>query len=275
MTRTATASPICTFPPGNFFSKEEVAQFQREGYIIVRNLADSELVEQMRKVTRKHLDETILPVEFEADVKYPGSPMSRDSVGGHTIRRLKQAHARDVCFTEWVSSPQMLGRLSQLLGPELVMPLAHHNCIMTKQPRFSSRTGWHQDIRYWSYQRPELVNAWLALDHEESHNGCLQIIPRSHRMNPADHAFDQAQFFSEDDPKNQALVNSRIEAELQPGDVLFFHVLALHAASENVSEQTKHSVVFTFRPADNKPTPGSRSAALPELMLPAPPAIED
>ncbi|MAT16160.1 MAG: phytanoyl-CoA dioxygenase [Planctomyces sp.] len=274
MTNTATAPSVCTFPPGNFFSSEEVAQFERDGYIIVRNLADPELVQQMRKVTRKHLEEAILPLEFEADVKYPGSPLSRDSVGGHTIRRLKQAHARDICFTEWVSSPQMLGRLSQLLGPELVMPLAHHNCVMTKQPQFSSRTGWHQDIRYWSYQRPQLVNAWLALDHEESNNGCLRVIPGSHRLNPVDHAFDEAQFFLDEDQRNRDLIDRHIEAELQPGDVLFFHVLCLHAASANLSEQTKHSVVFTFRPADNKPIPGSRSAAHPEILLPAPPVLE-
>ncbi|MEZ6044100.1 MAG: phytanoyl-CoA dioxygenase family protein [Planctomycetaceae bacterium] len=272
MASTEAASSVCIFPPGNFFSKEEVVQFERDGYIIVRNLAAPELVQQMRKVTRKHLDEVILPVEFEADVKYPGSPLSREAAGGQTIRRLKQAHARDICFTEWVSSPQILGRLSQLLGPELVMPLAHHNCIMTKQPRFSSRTGWHQDIRYWAYERPQLVNAWLALDHEESNNGCLRLIPGSHKLNPADHAFDNAQFFMDDDQRNQQLINSHIEAELQPGDVLFFHVLALHAASENISNETKHSVVFTFRPADNKPIPNSRSASLPEMLLPSPPA---
>ncbi|MCA9042568.1 MAG: phytanoyl-CoA dioxygenase family protein [Planctomycetaceae bacterium] len=272
---TAPVSSICTFPPGNFFSKEEVAQFQRDGYIIVRNLADAGLVQHMRKVARKHLEEVILPVEFEADVKYPGSPLTRDSAGGQTIRRLKQAHARDICFTEWVSSPQLLGRLSQLLGPELVMPLAHHNCVMTKQPQFSSRTGWHQDIRYWSYERPELVNAWLALDREERNNGCLRLIPGSHRLNPADHAFDSAQFFLDEDPRNQPLIDSHIEAELQPGDVLFFHVLALHAASENLSNETKHSVVFTFRPADNKPLPNTRSSAHPEILLPAPPVRED
>ncbi|GAF94841.1 unnamed protein product, partial [marine sediment metagenome] len=68
------------------------------------------------------------PVEYEADLRYPGAPDSHEGDGGRTVRRLKQAHSRHFAFTEWVSSRELVGRLQQILGPELVMPLAHHNC---------------------------------------------------------------------------------------------------------------------------------------------------
>ena len=115
------------------------------------------VVERMIAVTEAGLRSGEGPVEYEADLRYPGAPASREQEGGQTIRRLKEAQGRDPVFTDWVRLPGVMSRLQQLLGPRVVMPLAHHNCVMTKQPQFSSETHWHQDIRYWSFTRPELV----------------------------------------------------------------------------------------------------------------------
>jgi phytanoyl-CoA hydroxylase len=250
------------------FSPAEVAQFERDGYFIARRLSPAALCARMLEVTRDGLSREVPPVEYEADLRYPGAPPSLDAAGGHTIRRLKQAFSRDFCFVEWVSSPGLSNRLQQILGPSVVMPLAHHNCIMTKEPKHSSDTGWHQDIRYWAFERPELVSVWLALTPETTKNGCLRLIPGSHRL-PLDRGrFDKELFLRPELPENQELIAKAVWAELEPGDVLFFHARTFHAASRNYTELTKFSVVFTFRGADNPARPGSRSASLPELVLP-------
>ena len=145
------------------FSAEEVDAFRQHGYVIARNLACESACQTMREVTEDGLSRRIGPWELEADLRYPGAPPSRKSPGGETVRRLNQAISRHPIFTEWVSCPPVLSRLRQLIGPDVVMPLAHHNCIMTKQPQFSSDTGWHQDIRDWSFGQPELVSVWSAL----------------------------------------------------------------------------------------------------------------
>jgi phytanoyl-CoA hydroxylase len=250
------------------FSPEEVAQFDRDGYLIAQRLASDGLAARMLEVTRDGLKREVPPVEYEADLHYPGAPPSLDAAGGHTIRRLKQALSRDFCFVEWASAPALVNRLRQLLGPAVVMPLAHHNCIMTKEPRHSSDTGWHQDIRYWSFERPELVSVWLALTSETIKNGCLRLIPGSHRLNFDRERFDHDLFLRPELPENQALIAKAVWAELEPGDVLFFHARTFHAASRNHTDRAKFSVVFTFRGADNPAKPGSRSASLPELVLP-------
>ncbi|MCH7990535.1 MAG: phytanoyl-CoA dioxygenase family protein, partial [Planctomycetes bacterium] len=136
--------------PSSEFTSEEVAGFQRDGYVIVRGMAGASLRERMLQATLEGLGRDSDPVEYEAELHYPGSPISLQSEGGRTVRRLKQAHSRGDVFTEWVALPKLTTRLRQLLGPNVVMPLVHHNCIMTKMPSFSSDTGWHQDIRYWS-----------------------------------------------------------------------------------------------------------------------------
>jgi phytanoyl-CoA hydroxylase len=251
------------------FSQAELQQWTRDGYAIVRGLAELRLRDEMQRAVSEGLAKLIEPIEYEADVHYPGAPESRDAVGGRTVRRLKQAHSRGPAFTEWIQHPEVVGRLQQLLGAELLCPLAHHNCIMTKSPRFSSETGWHQDIRYWSYAAPELVSVWLALGHEHPENGCLLLLPGTHRQSFARERLDDELFLREDLPENQELIATAVPALLDPGDVLFFHCRTVHAAGANHTTEVKASVVFTYRAAENRPLPGSRSAALPEMLVPA------
>jgi phytanoyl-CoA hydroxylase len=250
------------------FRFDEREHFEREGFVVSRGLVDAATCRRMLDVTRRGVSDVIPPVEFEADLHYPGAPASRGEIGGDTIRRLKEAHGRDPVFTRWVTEPALVARLEQLLGGRVVMPLAHHNCIMTKQPRFSSETGWHQDIRYWSFARPELVSVWLALGRETPENGCLHLLPGTHRSEFARERFDEALFLRPDLPENAALIATRVAAPLEPGDVLFFHCRTFHAAGRNQTDQTKYSAVFTFRPFDNPPLAGTRSASHGELLLP-------
>ncbi|QDT63634.1 phytanoyl-CoA dioxygenase family protein [Calycomorphotria hydatis] len=249
------------------FSPEEVDRFRTDGYLVVPGAANGEIVERMRQITLDELGRAKEPIEYEADLQYPGAPLSMHDTGGRTARRLKFAYSRDFLFTEWVTSPVIRNRLVQILGSPFVMPLAHHNCIMTKQPHFSSDTGWHQDIRYWSYEKPELVSVWLALGKENRENGCLRVIPGTHTQTLEADRYDQDQFLREDDPRNDSLLDAAIDVELNAGDVLFFHARLFHSATRNYSTEPKFSVVFTFRPEDNRPLPGSRSASMPEMLV--------
>lgn len=249
------------------FLDQEVRSFQRDGYFVARGIMPETYIETMKRITQRDLAAHQGDIEYEAELNYPGAPQSLDAEGGRTARRLRQAISRDPVFLKLVSEPFLLNRLKQLLGPHVVMPLAHHNCIMTKQPRFSSDTGWHQDTRYWSFTTGELVNIWIALGPESPHNGCLQVLPGTHTGPAPASLLDEALFLRTDLPENQAVLKTARPVELLPGDVLFFHARCFHAATRNYSNETKQSVVFTFRAFENSPVPGSRSAQWPELLL--------
>ncbi|MCR9197999.1 MAG: phytanoyl-CoA dioxygenase family protein [Planctomycetaceae bacterium] len=249
------------------FTDREVSDFQTDGFLIQRNLIPPTYIAKILDIASRDAAMHYGDIEYEAQVKYPGAPQSMEAEGGRTIRRLKQAFSRDPVFSQLVKEPFLLTRLQQLLGPQVVMPLAHHNCIMTKQPQFSSDTGWHRDVRYWAFESPELVNIWIALGEETLDNGCLKLLPGTHRASLQPHQFDEDLFFREDIPDNRPLLDSAVTAELKAGDVLFFHAQCFHSATRNYSEQTKYSAVFTFRSLDNAPLSGTRSSALPELLL--------
>ncbi len=242
--------------------------FERDGYAVVRTLApQAHARSRMLEVARSHLAANVAPLEFEADVRYPGSPSSHDAPGGRTVRRLLQAYARDAAFREFATSPLIAHCLEPILAREVELSQAHHNCVMTKDPRYSSLTSWHRDIRFWSFERPELVSVWLALGREHRRNGCLLVLPGSHALEFQPGQLDAAQFLRPDLAENRALLATEVAVELDPGDVLFFHCRLLHAAGQNESAETKYSVVFTYHAADNRPLAGTRSASLPDIRL--------
>lgn len=243
------------------------SQFERDGFLIVRKLAAPALWQAMLSRAKTDLQAEAPPLEYESDVHYPGSPATRDAPGGHTIRRLLQAYARDAVFRDWATHAVIIPYLTALLGPKICLAQAHHNCIMTKEPGFSSDTLWHQDIRYWSYTRPDLINVWLALGHEYPDNGGLKILPGTHHMRVEAQRLDANLFLRTDLAENRPLIETQVAVELEPGDVLFFHARAFHAASRNHTDKTKFSVVFTYHAADNLPQANSRSSSIPSISL--------
>ena len=249
------------------FSQAELDRFRRDGFVIVRGLAGRQLCDRMKSLARRHLAQDVQPVEYEAQTKYPGSPASLGAPGGRTVRRLLQAYSRDPVFGDWATSRAIGDRLRPLLGAQIELSQAHHNCVMTKNPAFSSATAWHQDIRYWSFEEPELISAWLALGQEHEENGCLLLVPGSHRIEFRREQFDDALFLREDLGENRKILQGRVAAELDEGDVLFFHCRTLHAAGRNRTGLTKFAAVFTYHSAGNRALPGTRSASLPEIGL--------
>lgn len=242
-------------------------QFGADGFLVLRRLATPAQLSRVKQVVALQLANHPEPAEYEADLHYPGAPAGRSAPGGGTTRRLLQAYARDAVFRERAADPSLLRFLHALLGDQIRLSQAHHNCIMTKQPRYSSRTGWHQDIRYWAFERGELVSAWLALGSEFHDNGCLSFLPGTHRMAIAAERLDDAKFLRTDCAENQKLIATGVSPALEPGDVVLFHCRTFHAARSNRTDLPKWSLVFTYSAADDRPIAGTRSASLPSIPV--------
>ncbi|MCO4875962.1 phytanoyl-CoA dioxygenase family protein [Paraburkholderia caribensis] len=247
--------------------KEQIQVLRDQGYVIVPGLITPERCAEMKQIARRQLQEAAEPVEFEADLRYPGAPESKHAPGGHTVRRLLDAYARHPYFAAWATAPEIRGWMELYFGEEPRLSRAHHNCMMTKHPAYGSLTGWHRDVRYWSFERDDLVSVWLALGDETVDNGALWFVPGSHSAAFTSDRFDDAKFFRSDLPENDALIRKAVSPGLKAGDVVFFHCNTLHSAGKNLSDQVKFSLVFTYHGASNVPLPGSRSASKPEVAF--------
>jgi len=242
--------------------------FAEQGYGVLPGFVPQAQLQQLRSLVTAALEPLQGPVEYEADVGYAGAPLDLHAPGGQTPRRLLAAYSRHRLFQQLATSRQLAQVLRAVAGVDMALSQCHHNCIMTKCPGYSSNTLWHQDIRYWSFQRPELISAWFALTDETPANGALKLIPASHQEDIAPERFDDDQFLRPELAVNKARIDSAKSVELKAGDLLLFHSRTFHAAGKNTTEDIKLSAVFTYHALDNAPRAGSRSAQLPSIALP-------
>lgn len=245
----------------------QIVQFKNFGYVVVPEFTPEEYCDSVIALARRDLKKQVMPIEYEADTCYPGAPLSRMAEGGNTARRLLSATQRSTQLVDWATSEPLKENLRQLLGERIFLSQSHHNCIMIKKPKFSSTTGWHRDNRNWRFERSDLVSAWLALTNEHEENGCLWVIPNSHKWQIDAYQLDKHQFLRTDFDRNIDLIRNAIPILLNKGDLLLTHSNLFQAAGRNASNKTMYSLVFTYRAADNPPIKGSRSASIAEIAF--------
>lgn len=243
-------------------SASQLAQFNADGFLVLRQFADPELCDMILDLAKVHLKYKIPPIETESE--YVGVDKEVLRV---TVRRLRQVYHRDIVFKTWMENKKIRPILEQILEDAPVLTLAHHNSIMTKMPHTSTETSWHQDIRYWHFENDNLVSVWLALDEEFDENGVLEFIPGSHKMRFSPEQFEGKQYFSCTAPENQRLIGTKTSTVLQKGDVVLFHGRLLHRANKNSTDKAKISFVYTVKGKSNRAIEGTRSAAYPEISL--------
>jgi phytanoyl-CoA hydroxylase len=242
-------------------SDEQIAQFNTDGYLVFRKMLEPAACERMLAIAQAQLRAARQPLEYEAELGYEGAPPSLDAEGGRTVRRLRATYDRDDSFRAWARDVRVVGKLRQLLHEPVCLTLAHHNCVMTKHPQFGTATGWHRDIRYWSFTQPDLICVWLALGDETAINGGLKFIPGSHRLDITRAQLDELDFLRPDHAANQALFAQGKTVDLHQGDVVFFHSRLFHAAGVNATAAVKTSIAFAYHGCSNQAVAGSRSAA--------------
>jgi hypothetical protein len=132
--------------------------------------------------------------------------------------------------------PAVLDVVERILGPDI---LVHSASIFSKHPRTPDYVSWHQDGHYWGLDAPRLTSAWIALTGSSPENGCLRVVPGSHRLDRLPHG---------DHPgKEHNLLASGLEIAvavderqardvvLAPGQMSLHHVNIVHGSNPNRS----------------------------------------
>ena len=233
-------------------SQEQIDEFNENGFIVLKKFASKELCDEILEKAKIHLEKKQAPIETEQEYMQ----VSDENI---TVRRLRQVYDREKVFKDWMTNKEIRPMLKQLLNDTPVLSLAHHNSIMTKLPRESTRTFWHQDRRYWHFKNDDLVSVWLALGDEYLDNGLLEFIPKSHKINFSKDRFDENSNFLDENRENKELIKTKTSQDLHKGDVVLFHCKTLHHASKNISDKAKISFVYTVRAKSNLPLNNTRS----------------
>ena len=256
-------------------TQDQLDLFNKNGFILLKNFASKKECKMILEIAKIHLKYRIEPLETELGY----DKKSRDFRTNESdykslsfeekapIRRLRQVYDRDVIFKNWMENKKIRPILKQILKDDVTITLAHHNSIMTKLPKISTQTRWHQDRRYWRYNNANLVSIWLALEKEYKNNGVLEFIPGSHKIHFSKEQFDEKEYFKEDIKENKELIKKKVSKKLERGDVVIFHSMLLHRANKNDTKKSKISFVYTVKGAQTKAIEGTRSSAYKEILL--------
>lgn len=96
----------------------------------------------------------------------------------------------------------------------------------------------HQDYPYFPHEKHTMLAASVHLDHADEENGCLRVIPGSHRTDSLPHVYHKEYPIKEGAP-----------CVVVAGDVLFFNYLTIHGSESNKSSRTRRNVLFQYHDA--------------------------
>ena len=119
--------------------------------------------------------------------------------------------------------------------------------LFTKPAKIGEPTPWHQDIGLWTQSKASkanmdayrpTTNMWVALDPANRSNGCLQVVPGSHKTEVIEHVkYDDAVHVEL--PRHLTENLDVFHIELEPGDALFWHSNLWHYSPKNLSESKR------------------------------------
>lgn len=157
---------------------------------------------------------------------------------------------------ELVSHPRVLAALTDVLGPDLLLLGSHFFC---KHPDFSdSYVSWHQDVTYWGLNPPKAVTLWLSIDGADVENGCMRVIPRSHRNGLLPHVEAQSKgnLLSVNQEIDLKLIDESkaVDIELQAGSASLHHGMTIHGSNPNCSNRRRCGLTIRFTTPDVSPS---------------------
>jgi phytanoyl-CoA hydroxylase len=209
------------------------SEYERDGYLLVPGVFDAGEVEEMRDAIARILA-AVEGTAADRNHRWSGVDETLQLKGFHDL----QYH--DAVFTRMVAHPRLVEVLTDLIGPNVQL---HHSKMLVKPPEEGAPFPMHQDYPYFPHERHSVLAASIHLDDTDEENGCLHVIPGSHKLGPLE-AVGEAH--TVDYP-----LESGTPCPAGAGDVLFFNYLTIHGSGVNRSTRTRRNVLFQYRdPAD-------------------------
>jgi len=223
-------------------NEEQIAQYHKDGYVLVKGFCSQEETNKLYKVA----------IEDEAMGK--NAMDLNDQSGKKTKLSLWFKPGNDV-FGYLTRSEKIVTSVGQLLEGEA--PVCHfHSKLMQKEPKVGGAWEWHQDYGYWyknQFMFPDqLISVMVALTEANKQNGCLQVIKGSHKLGRVNHGFAGEQVGADMVMVENALKTMElVYCEIDPGDALFFHSNLLHRSAANLSDVPRWSIISCFNSQSN------------------------
>ena len=196
----------------------------------LRQVTD-EFVEQSRAATES---DTVFDLE---PGHAPDSPK---------LRRLKSPVAQHEIYRSTLHHERILDIISQLIGPRI---RTNGDKLNMKSGGFGSPVEWHQDWAFYPHTNDDLLAVGVCIDDMNETNGCLLVIPKSHKGPIYNHHLDG--HFAGAVTTTDFDDSAAEKIELKAGGISIHHVRALHASLPNLSPYPRRLLLLQYCAGDS------------------------
>ena len=204
---------------------DEISRYETDGYVIPDFRLDEDTIEEIRGLHGRLL------------ARHPEFTDYCPAV-----------LAFDTGFLNIARTPAILDMVEQLIGPDFAL---WNSSFFAKPARVGTKTPWHQDGEYWPIRPLATCSVWIAVDGATRENGCLRVIPGSHRRRElGKHDFNGAEGLSlplevRADEFDESTARDIV---LDTGQVSLHDIYLIHGSEPNRSAVPRRGMTLRYMP---------------------------
>lgn len=208
-------------------SPEEMQAFKENGFHIFRNILTDKGLEQMRA-------ECMQAWNAEKESFDPSKTWLQNSL-------LVNIHHKAPTVRDYYFEGPLVEIASQIIGPNIKGATSQ----LTFKMRGNTKPfGWHQDNGYGELDPYNALTTLTALDDTDRGNGCLWLIPESHKEGQIRVEQTEEQKLKKSEIIVDADDSKAVPMEMKAGDALVFNCWMLHKSDGNYSTDRDRRILF-------------------------------
>ncbi|CAM4075498.1 phytanoyl-CoA dioxygenase family protein [Paenibacillus alkaliterrae] len=242
-------------------SEAQLEEFERNGFIKGDVILSDEEVETLRLeldnvMEGKSVKKPVLSHNMLEGSLYDNMKMT---VNERVVQIVNIWMASDAFFNH-AANQRICEEIAQMSKTDTVR--IWHDQVQYKPPVSGGPTGWHQDHPLWPIIQPaDLVSAWVALDDAVIENGCMWMVPGSHKWGNHQKYLASTKDFMpyHREPEllpEDAVVNA-VPFEIKKGQVGYHHCLTWHGSPHNRSELKRRAIAVHYMPGHTRYEPST------------------
>ena len=166
---------------------------------------------------------------------------------------LQGRHMSEAFIWRMAADARVVDAVHACMGDDVMLLSTHFFCKYP-DPDAKSFVAWHQDITYWGLEPPVAHTAWIAVDDADLENGCMQVIPGSHRDGIVTHGTStkgqNLLSISQEIPDELVDRSRAVPIELKAGQASIHHGQLFHASQPNTSQRRRCGLTVRFIPPE-------------------------
>jgi len=230
-------------------SDAQRAEFEENGYVVAKGVATAAQLQAMSVQLDTWIEESRAHQANYGHETVDGKARF-DLEDGHTaaaprLRRVGNPVDVSETFREVLFDSAVPDVVAELIGPDVKF---HHCKLNIKLPGMATRVEYHQDHAYDPHTNDDMVTALLLLDNMNEANGCLRVVPGSHRTYYSH--YQGGRFTGQIDPVlfDEFQIRS-VPIEGKAGDLCVMSTWSAHGGGPNLSDRPRRLLICDYNAA--------------------------